>query len=226
MASSDLAQDPDEPFDVVSEDGTPTGVVKARHAVHRDGDWHRALHIWITGVDADGDAFLLVQRRGLGKDTSPGRLDVTVGGHYRAGETFADALREAEEEIGIIPEQERLAFLGLRRVTNVDPTRGVTDREIQDVYLLRDDRPLTAYAPNPNELAGLLRVPLDALRAMLDSGAPGTGVTFLDAETHSLSTGAIMPEDIATRAIPYFTQIAVAAAQVVRGERPITNLTW
>ena len=35
------------------------------------------------------------------KDTWPGALDVAVGGHLRAGETLAEAVREAEEEIGL-----------------------------------------------------------------------------------------------------------------------------
>ncbi len=220
MASSDLAQDPDEPFDVLREDGTPTGVVKARHAVHRDGDWHRALHIWIAGVGPDGVAFLLVQRRGVGKDTHPGLLDVTVGGHYRAGETFAGALREAEEEIGIVADPARLHSLGQRRVTNADPTRGVTDRELQDVYLLRDDRPLTEYVPNPAELAALLRVPIAGLAAMLDGDAPAAGVTVLDAATRSVSPGTITTADIVSTATAYVLRVATAAGLVIRGERP------
>ena len=45
------AQDPDEPFDVITADGKPTGRVKSRAEVHRDGDWHRAIHVWLAGVE-------------------------------------------------------------------------------------------------------------------------------------------------------------------------------
>src|SRR5688572_13467258 len=38
---SAIAQDPNEPFDVIHADGTPTGRVKTRAEIHRDGDWHR-----------------------------------------------------------------------------------------------------------------------------------------------------------------------------------------
>jgi len=220
MPTPGLAQDPDEPFDTLREDGTPTGLVKARHAVHRDGDWHRVLHIWVTGIGPDGLPFLLLQRRGLGKDTHPGLLDVTVGGHYRAGETFADALREAEEEIGIVPDPARLHSLGQRRVTNIDPARGVTDREIQDVYLLRDDRPLSGYAPNPVELAALLRVPVTGLREMLDGTVPAVGVTVLDSATRSVSPGTITTADIVSTATAYVLRVATTAGLVIRGERP------
>ena len=49
----EFAQDPAELFDVVRADGTPTGEVKPRAAVHRDGDWHRAVHVWVAGIDAE-----------------------------------------------------------------------------------------------------------------------------------------------------------------------------
>jgi hypothetical protein len=32
-------------FDILDSDGRPTGVTKRRGDVHRDGDWHGALHI-------------------------------------------------------------------------------------------------------------------------------------------------------------------------------------
>ena len=72
----------------------PLGVRKPRGEVHRDGDWHRSVHIWI----ADGDGRLLCQLRGLDKDTHPGRWDVSCAGHITAGDGSLDtAARELEE---------------------------------------------------------------------------------------------------------------------------------
>ena len=50
------AQDPGEPFDIITADGRPTGRVKTRAEIHRDGDWHRAIHVWVAGVDDRGSA--------------------------------------------------------------------------------------------------------------------------------------------------------------------------
>ena len=58
-----FAQDPGEPFDIITADGKPTGRVKSRAEVHRDGDWHRAIHVWVAGVDHRGVPFLTLQRR-------------------------------------------------------------------------------------------------------------------------------------------------------------------
>jgi UDP-glucose 4-epimerase len=166
----EAAQDPDERFDVVDEDGRPTGRVKRRADVHRDGDWHRAVHVWVAGRGPDAQAFLLFQRRGLGKDTWPGRLDATVGGHLRAGEDVRQALREVEEEIGVVADPTVLLPLGRRRV--VHEHAGVSDRELQDVLLLVDDRPLTAYRPQRAEVAALVRFDLRDLRPSRPPSTP------------------------------------------------------
>src|SRR5215207_11454298 len=165
----DAAQDPGEPFDVITADGRPTGRVKTRAGIHRDGDWHRAIHVWVAGVDDHGAPFLTFQRRSPHKDTWPARYDATVGGHYRAGETMADTLREVEEEIGIIPDPNELRPLGVRIWAN-EAQPGIIDREIQDVFLLRDDRPLEDFRPSPAELAALVRFPLKALVPFLAGG--------------------------------------------------------
>jgi isopentenyldiphosphate isomerase len=212
------AQDPSEPFDIITANGKPTGRVKSRADVHRDGDWHRAIHVWVAGVDDRGTPFLTLQRRSPDKDTWPGRFDATVGGHYRAGETLAETVREVEEEIGIIPTLKDLRPLGVRVCAN-EAQPGIVDREIQDVFLLRDNRPLEDFRPNPAELAALIRFPLETL------------VPFLAGESSEISGESLTPavtraEPIAARIddfIPtvdrYFLRIAIAAQYVLRGER-------
>lgn len=213
------AQDPAERFDVVRADGRPTGRTKARSAVHRDGDWHRAIHVWVTGETPDGPV-LLFQQRSAAKDTWPGRLDATVGGHLRAGERIADALREVEEEIGVAVQPDALRRLGVRISVN-EQEAGVVDRELQDVFLLRDDRPLTAYRLHPAELAALVSFPLPAL------------LTFLAGGAHTIAGVAIAPGAAATERrlfrrddfIPtvdqYFYRVAIAADAALRGAQHV-----
>lgn len=180
LGQPNFAQDPDELFDVVNEDGSPTGLVKRRADVHRDGDWHRAIHVWIHG-ERDGEPFILFNLRSREKDTWPLRLDVTVGGHLAAGEDTSQAYREIHEEIGIEAAPERLQFLGRRKAI------GQTERELQDVFLYRDDRRLDAYAPNPAELAGLVEVSVRAAIGIFRQQATSTGARNLDAATREIS---------------------------------------
>jgi isopentenyldiphosphate isomerase len=136
--------------------------------VHRDGDWHLALHLWVGCVAAEGE-LVLFQRRSLTKDTWPGRLDVAVAGHVRAGETAAEALREAEEEIGLVVGIDDLTRLGRRSV--VEPP----ERELQEVFAIRRDDPLSSYRLHPREVDGIVAATIDdALRVFRGeaAGAP------------------------------------------------------
>src|ERR671932_1739698 len=116
-----------ELFGLYDAAGHALGRAKARDEVHRDGDWHRSAHIWIY----TSEERLLFQRRAPGKDTWPGRLDASVGGHYRAGEGLPGVVREAREELGLALDPVELVPLGVRRVVSLEP--GVSDREIQDI---------------------------------------------------------------------------------------------
>jgi hypothetical protein len=127
-------------------------------------------------------------------------------------------LREIEEEIGIVPDPRKLRPLGIRVCAN-EAQPGIIDREIQDVFLLRDDRPLADFRPNPAELAALVRFPLETLVPFL----AGEG-SEIDGE--SLAPAAARTEPITAQRddfIPtvdrYFLRVAIAAQHVLRGER-------
>ena len=212
------AQDPNEPFDIITADGRSTGRVKSRAEVHRDGDWHRAIHVWVAGVDYRGVPFLTLQRRSPDKDTWPGRFDATVGGHYRAGETLAETLREIEEEIGVIPDLKDLRPLGVRVCAN-EAQPGIVDREIQDIFLLRDNRPLEDFRPNSAELAALIRFPLETLVPFLAGESSEIGGESLNPAATRVEPITARIDDFIPTVDRYFLRIAIAAQRVLRGER-------
>ena len=87
-----------EYFDILDEEGDKTGEKKLRSEVHRDGDWHRNVHILI--VNSKGEA--LLQHRSKDKDSHPDMWDMSSTGHILAGEEDNEsALREIKEEVGI-----------------------------------------------------------------------------------------------------------------------------
>lgn len=210
------AQDLDEPFDVLFADGAPTGIIKPRGAVHRDGDWHRALHVWIAGRDEAGEPFLMFQRRSAAKDSWPDRFDTTVGGHFRAGETLQETLREVEEEIGLPTVALALRPLGTRvSITEAPP---LCDHELQDVFLLLDNRPLADYRPHPLELSALVRFPLGRLLAFFTgevSRVEGKAVTPGNPAPFAITATA---DDFIPSVDRYGLRIAIAAHNVLRGD--------
>jgi isopentenyldiphosphate isomerase len=212
------AQDPEEPFDVIRANGMPTGRVKARARIHRDGDWHRAIHVWVAGRDEEDAPFLMVQRRSPHKDTWPNHYDATVGGHYRAGETLPQTLREIEEEIGITADLSHLRALGVRLCSN-EAEPGVIDREVQDVFLMRDDRPLEEFRPNPAELAALVRFPLQTLLPFLAGETDEVRGLSLVPGTRRAESLLATSDDFIPTVDCYFLRIAIAAHNVLRGDR-------
>lgn len=87
----------EEWFDVVNERDE---VVRraTRREVHATGLWHRAVHVLVF----DGGGRVLLQKRSLLKDLSPGAWDSSCSGHLDAGEDYDEAaVRELDEELGV-----------------------------------------------------------------------------------------------------------------------------
>jgi isopentenyldiphosphate isomerase len=164
--------DPREAFDVLTDTGNPTGRVKAREDVHRDGNWHGAVHVWLH----DGSGRVLLQRRSQAKDLSPGKVDVAVGGHMAAGETAWDALREVKEELGFDLGVSNVTHLG--RFASVRTYQDATDREYQDVFLSELPVPIEALAFDTREVVSVQWVGLADFTALLTDGRPVAADAF------------------------------------------------
>ena len=128
---------------------------KPRSQVHVDGDWHKGFHCWIVSRVAEEES-VVAQLRGPDKKLFPNALDISAAGHLLAGETIQDGLRELEEELGISVPFESLVSLGLR--CEAVKIGNLTNREFDDVYLLRHDAPLEDYRLQEDEVTGLVRI--------------------------------------------------------------------
>ena len=87
-----------EYLDILDENGNLTGKKKLRNEVHRDGDWHRGVHIWIVTPDKK----ILIQRRSIKKETYPGLWICSTAGHVKSvQDSVTAAQEEVKEELGI-----------------------------------------------------------------------------------------------------------------------------
>ncbi len=156
---------------------------------------------------------MLVQRRAAEKDTWPGCLDVTVGGHLAAGEEPLDGLREVEEEIGLRVHPGRLVPLGTRRFELEIP--GGLDREFQHVFLLMDDSPPEDLRLQREEVEAVLRLDLDDAETLRNSGS---------APAREYPAGApfdtrVGPGDFVPHMDDYVRLVVLASRRVLAGER-------
>lgn len=106
-----------ELVDVLDENGRKTGRVKERSAVHHDGDWHRAVMVFVINGKQ-----LLLQRRSLTKATGAGMLDLSYAGHVAADEdALTAAVREGREELGLMVKADGLLHIGEVKVQSRRP---------------------------------------------------------------------------------------------------------
>jgi isopentenyldiphosphate isomerase len=153
----------EELVEVLTADGLPAGRVVPKSAVHRGGEWHRSVHVWLIGSDGR----LLLQRRALTKDNHPGQWDVSAAGHVSAGETPVDAaIRETAEEIGVSLSAADLRHVATLREQWVLNGGAYVDNEIHEVYVVRRDVDADALVLQREEVAEARWVTTGELRSM------------------------------------------------------------
>lgn len=130
-----------ELLDIRDLNGRTTDEVKDRKKVHEEGDIHGTSHVFIlrqNKEDPDGLPELLLQKRSEGKDSFPGCYDISSAGHIPAGDDYLEsALRELEEELGIIAGPEELTFIGFHEgyAEEIFYGKPFINHEISKVYI-------------------------------------------------------------------------------------------
>lgn len=105
-------------LNVIDEEGKIVGEA-TREEVHTKGLLHREIHVWFYTPKGE----IIFQHRAKNKDTFPDMLDATVGGHVEIGSDFLEtALKEIQEETGIIADKEDLILVKVVRANHTDPT--------------------------------------------------------------------------------------------------------
>ncbi|KAL1832256.1 hypothetical protein ACET3Z_001907 [Daucus carota] len=165
-------EQPEEHFDVLTKTGHKAGFTKPRSAVHRDGDYHRAVHVWIY---AESTQELLLQRRADCKDSWPGLWDISSAGHISAGDSsLITARRELHEELGVLLPKD--AFESIFVFLEESVTNGGTfiNNEYCDVYLVTtlEPIPLQAFTLQESEVSAVKYISFEEYRSMLANKDP------------------------------------------------------
>jgi isopentenyldiphosphate isomerase len=153
-----------EMIDLYNPDGSPAGKTVPRSEAHRLGLLHKTVHIWVASPAGD----LLLQKRAMAKESHPGLWDISAAGHITAGDSSVRAaVRELEEEIGIIAAERDLRFLFALNQRFDDPEHEFFDREITDVYLLRREIDPAAIRIDTGEVEAVRLISVNAFRKEL-----------------------------------------------------------
>ncbi|XP_068304557.1 nudix hydrolase 3-like isoform X3 [Pyrus communis] len=162
----------EEYFDVLTKTGQKTGISKPRGDVHRDGDYHRAVHVWIF---AESTQELLIQNRYYCKDSWAGRWDISSAGHIYAGDSsLTTARRELQEELGIVLPKDAFEMLFVYLEECVINDGKFINNEFNDVYLVTtvNPIPLEAFTLQETEVSAVKYISYEDYRNLLAKEDP------------------------------------------------------
>ncbi len=145
----------EELYDVVDENNNLLGFSKTKTEVHKEGYWHRAVHVWV--INQNGE--ILVQKRTAIKTFSPNLWDMSMGGHISAGEEpIESAVRELKEELGLDVSQKSLDYIYLDK-HEVILHNGI-ERLFHYVYIVRTALPVENFKIQEEEVAEIKYISL------------------------------------------------------------------
>ena len=138
-----------ELWDVYDSAGNKTGRLHTRGEKLADGDYHLVVHIWI--VNARGE-FLITKR--AAEIPFGGYWQATGGAAVAGDDSITAALRETQEEIGVILPTEE----------GIHVTRYTRSDCVTDVWLFRHDCALSDLTLQPEEVADAMWADVPTVR--------------------------------------------------------------
>lgn len=162
-----------EYFDIVDENGKPTGDVISRQEAHEKGIRHRTSHVWILRKK-EGRLQILLQKRSKNKDSFPGCYDISSAGHIPAGQGYvASALRELQEELGYTAEAEQLQYCGKRSFQFQRKFHGKMfhDHQVSSVFVLWLDFDEDAFTLQKEEVESVRWFDFEACKKAVADGS-------------------------------------------------------
>lgn len=154
-------------LNLIDEEGHFLETSKPRSLVHRDGDLHPAVHVWIIR-EKDMGVYTLLQKRSADKLINPCCYDVSAAGHVPQGEEFRiSAVREVAEELGVELQENKLEFLSLNKSSY--NCGDIHDNEIRAVYLCREKIDADNLVLQDSEVEGVVWAEIDEILASVDN---------------------------------------------------------
>ncbi len=176
---------PHEVIDIVRlPDLLPTGETKPIMKAIEDGDWLSVFAIWLYRKTPE--PAILFQGRSPRATVSPGKLDISAAGHYNAGETELDGLRELREELGLEIDQADCHSFG-RHVNTYLDTLGRERRAVLSTYVCEFAGSDSDLKLDEREVSMVYWVPLRALLDLYHQKRQTIDVEGFDHDGHPLS---------------------------------------
>lgn len=149
----------EEMLDLLDANGNHLGKIAPKTEAHLNGWFHATVHIWFF----TGDGRVLIQQRGMYKDTFPSLWDVSVAGHVSAGEALEQAaIREVKEEIGLDITEGEIIKIGVFKSVHQHSNQ-LKDHEFNHTYICLLNTAIENLREQKSEVAALRLISLTQL---------------------------------------------------------------
>jgi len=152
-------------LEIIDENDKVVGK-ETRHEIHKNGLLHREIHVWLY----NGEGELFFQKRANDKDTFPGLLDASVGGHVEVGDSYEEtAVKEIKEETGLEIKSKDLKLIAKIRQVAEDKITNTVNNSIKYIYACRYDGPVGKLRVEKGKATGFEIVKINSLFKMTDT---------------------------------------------------------
>ncbi|MDR2526687.1 MAG: NUDIX domain-containing protein, partial [Rickettsiales bacterium] len=142
--------------------------VATKDEAHKRGLWHRVIYVWI--IKDNGK--ILLQLRKKHNPNDPDVYDTSAAGHVQVGEGIEIGVRELEEELGVKVAFKDLIdtgyFIWVSDFVSKKGTR-YQNREFCHTFFLKDNRSLTEYKMQEEEVEGLFEFDIDDMIKLFEN---------------------------------------------------------
>lgn len=194
-----------------------SGKVKPLFQAWNDEDWIGTFNLWI--LQTDPVFSLIYQVRSNRSCWSPNRLDVTAGGHYKAGESLQDGLREVKEELGKEYSFKSVYFVG--RKLHVSPDeKGRIRQNVVDICFTIDNSPLESFLLQKTEVSAVCVIPIEKLQKVHTQAKYSFSVVGMSSEKHKYKL-TIKKESFPINWDDYHYKIALLSKRFLEGDKNV-----
>lgn len=140
--------------------------VEDKQVVHRNGIWHRVFTCQIFN-SRDNCVYFQKKAPNRYSFSRPDYVDISVGGHYKAGENIEDGIREIYEETGLSDIKfQDLISIGIRQTASTIAENYIAN-EFQHVYLLDYKGDFSDLLKENEETSGFVKLDIDDVLNLL-----------------------------------------------------------
>ena len=140
--------------------------VEDKQVVHRNGLWHRVFTCQIFN-SRDNCVYFQKKAPNRYSFSRPDYVDISVGGHYEAGENIEDGIREIYEETGLSDIKfQDLISIGIRQTASTIAENYIAN-EFQHVYLLDYKGDFSDLLKENEETSGFVKPDIDDVLNLL-----------------------------------------------------------